>query len=125
MWPKAKADAEHWQRIQVPLNEYNDWLTIAMSLTCFGDDGFQLLDMVSRFGKGYDFEKNSKSYSKLVATTRRISLGSFFYKCHEYGVIPPNVPHYETIPFPVKVFPPDFQGVVEIKVLQTYISRPV
>lgn len=112
MWPKAKAYAEHWQKLQVPLNEYNDWLTIAMSLTCFGDDGFQLLDMVSRFGKGYDFEKNRKSYSKLVATTRRISLGSFFYKCHEYGVIPPNVPHYETIPFPMTVFPPEVQEII-------------
>ena len=112
MWPKAKAYAEHWQKLQVPLNEYNDWLTIAMSLTCFGDDGFQLLDMVSRFGKGYDFEKNRKSYSKLVATTRRISLGSFFYKCHEYGVIPPNVPHYETIPFPMAVFPPEVQEII-------------
>lgn len=113
MWPKAKAYAEHWQKLQVPLNEYNDWLTIAMSLTCFGDDGFQLLDMVSRFGKGYDFEKNRKSYSKLVATTRRISLGSFFYKCHEYGVIPPNVPHYETIPFPLTVFPPEVQEIIK------------
>lgn len=113
MWPKAKAYAEHWQKLQVPLNEYNDWLTIAMSLTCFGDDGFQLLDMVSRFGKGYDFEKNRKSYSKLVGTTRRISLGSFFYKCHEYGVIPPNVPHYETIPFPVTVFPPEVQEIIK------------
>ena len=113
MWPKAKAYAEHWQKLQVPLNEYNDWLTIAMSLTCFGDDGFQLLDMVSRFGKGYDFEKNRKSYSKLVATTRRISLGSFFYKCHEYGVIPPNVPHYETVPFPMTVFPPEVQEIIK------------
>lgn len=113
MWPKAKAYAEHWQKLQVPLNEYNDWLTIAMSLTCFGDDGFQLLDMVSRFGKGYDLEKNRKSYSKLVATTRRISLGSFFYKCHEYGVIPPNVPHYETIPFPMTVFPPEVQEIIK------------
>ena len=112
MWPKAKAYAEQWMKMKVPLNDYDDWLTIAMSLTCFGEDGFELLDMVSRFGKGYDYDKNKKQYLKLISSTRSIHLGSFFYKCHEYGVIPPNVPHYESIPFPTAVFPDDIRKII-------------
>ena len=39
-------------------------------------------------------------------------IGSFYYRCHQRGVIPDSIPHYECIPFPVEVLPKKVQEIV-------------
>lgn len=109
---KARAYADEWEKKQVKLDDYSDWLSIAMALTSLGEDGWEILDRVSQGGKGYDQEGNRKKYDELLRNTRSTGLGTFFYKCQEYGVIPPSVPHYELVPFPVEVFPKDVQEII-------------
>ena len=43
------------------------------------------------FGKNYDRAANRKKFEEFRAHTRSIGLGSFFYKCQEYGVIQPGL----------------------------------
>ena len=96
----------------MPLDDYDDWRTIAMALSSLGEDGWAILDKVSKFGKGYDAAGNRKKFDEFLENTRSIGLGSFFYKCQQYGVIPPNVPNYDMIPFPVEVFPKEIQDII-------------
>ena len=102
---KAMAYADEWEKKMVPLDDYDDWRTIAMALSGLKEDGWAILDKISKFSSSYDPEDNRKKFDDFVEHTRSIGLGSFFYKCQQYGVIPPNVPQYEMIPFPVEVFP--------------------
>lgn len=109
---RAIAYAEEWERKKVPLDDYDDWRTIAMALSSLGEDGWAILDKVSKFGNGYDATGNRKKFNEFLEHTRSIGLGSFFYKCQQYGVIPPNVPNYDMIPFPVEVFPKEIQDII-------------
>ena len=109
---KVEAYTAEWERKKVPLDDYNDWMTLAMSLSTLGEDGWTFLDRISQFGKGYNPEENRRKFEEFVANTRSLHLGSFFYKCQEYGVIPPNVPHYEMIPFPVEIFPESLRHII-------------
>ena len=85
---------------KVALDGYDDWRTIAMALSTLGEDGWPLL------------ADNRRKFEGFLSSTREITLESFFYKCQEYGVIPPNVPHYEMIPFPVEVFPEQVRAII-------------
>ena len=97
---------------KIALDDYDDWRTIAMSLSNLGEAGYEILDKVSQFSKNYDEADNRKKFDEFLKSTRSIGLGSFFFKCQEYGVIPTNVPHYEMIPFPVEVFPETVRKII-------------
>ncbi len=109
---RALAYAEEWERKEIPLDDYDDWRTVGMALSSLGEDGWPLFDKVSKFGKSYRPEENRKKYDGFLKDTRSIGLGTFFYKCHEYGVIPPKLPHYESIPFPMEVFPEQIREII-------------
>ena len=109
---RALAYANEWEKRRIPLEDYDDWRTMAMALTSLDDQGWEILEKVSQFGKNYDAASNRRKFEEFRAHTRSIGLGSFFYKCQEYGVIPPNIPHYEMIPFPVEVFPSPVQAII-------------
>ena len=110
---RALAYANEWEKRKIPLDDYDDWRTMAMALTSLGEQGWEILEKVSQFGKNYDQTDNKKKFEEFRKHTRSIGLGSFFYKCQEYGVIPPNIPHYDMIPFPVEVFPSQVQTIIK------------
>lgn len=109
---RVKAYATEWEKKKIALDDYDDWRTIAMSLSNLGEAGYEILDKVSQFSKNYDEADNRKKFDEFLKSTRYIGLGSFFFKCQEYGVIPANVPHYEMIPFPVEVFPETVRKII-------------
>ena len=109
---RAMAYANEWEKRKVALDDYDDWRTIAMALSTLGEDGWPLLEKVSCFSKNYDAADNRRKFEGFLSGTREITLGSFFYKCQQYGVIPPNMPHYEMIPFPVEVFPEQMRQII-------------
>lgn len=104
---------EQWERMKVPLDEYSDWIAMGMSLTSLGDSGPDCFQRISRFSSKYDERQTEKVFLNLQQNTRRVGLGTFFYKCQQYGVIPDCIPHYEPIPFPVEVFPGKIQEIIQ------------
>ena len=59
------------------------------------------------------YTRTDRKFNELLKTTRSIGIGSFYYRCHQRGVIPDSIPHYETIPFPVEVLPKKVQEIVK------------
>lgn len=109
---RAHALAEEWVKKQIPLNDFNDWYVMASALSTIGNEGWEILEMISQFGAKYDREKNREFFDRLVKTNRSITMGSFFYKCHEYGVMGNFYDQRDSPPFPVEAFPEDIQEII-------------
>lgn len=101
-----------WEKKEIALDDYDDWRSMCMALSTLGEKAWAYVDRISKFSARYNREENRRKFQKFVRTTRSIGLGTFFYKCHSYGVFPPDSPHYETVPFPVEVFPTAIQGII-------------
>lgn len=103
---------EEWEKKKIALEDYNDWIAFGMSLSSLGDVGLGFFKRISRFSRKYREEDTEKTFRNLQNTTQRIGLGTFFFKCQQYRVIPDCIPYYETIPFPVEVFPEKVQEII-------------
>ena len=103
---------EEWERKKIPLDDYDEWLTLGMSLSGLGDAGRAAFHRISAFSGKYDAAATDKKFDELARNTRAIGPGSFFYRCHQRGVIPESIPHYECIPFPVEVFPKKVREII-------------
>lgn len=101
-----------WEKEEIALDDYDDWRSMCMALSTLGEKAWAYVDRISKFSARYNREENRRKFQEFVRTTRSIGLGTFFYKCHSYGVFPPDSPHYETVPFPVEVFPKAIQGII-------------
>lgn len=101
-----------WEKEEIALDDYDDWRSMCMALSSLGEKAWAYVDRISKFSARYNREENRRKFQEFVRTTRSIGLGTFFYKCHSYGVFPPDSPHYETVPFPVEVFPKAIQGII-------------
>lgn len=103
---------EAWESKGIPLDDYDDWRSMCMSLSTLGEKAWAYVDRISKFSAKYNREDNRKKFQEFIRSTRSIGIGTFFYKCHSYGVFPPDVPHYETVPFPVEVFPAAVRRII-------------
>lgn len=103
---------EAWESKGIPLDDYDDWRSMCMSLSTLGEKAWAYVDRISKYSAKYNREDNRKKFQEFVRSTRSIGIGTFFYKCHAYGVFPPDVPHYETVPFPVEVFPDAVRRII-------------
>ena len=103
---------QEWERKRVPLDDYNDWVQIGIALSQLGDEGLPAFHRVSRFSKKYNDLGTSMKYNSIAGSGYGYTLGTFFYKCHQYGIVPESVPHYECVPFPVEVFPKQVQEII-------------
>ena len=101
-----------WEKRHVPLDDYQDWMTVGMALASAGEECREYFHRISVFSSKYSREDTDKKFDGFLQNTRSIKIGSFFYKCHEYGVIPDSVPHYEAVGFPVEVLPKAVQRIV-------------
>ena len=101
-----------WEKRHVPLDDYQDWMTVGMALASAGEECREYFHRISVFSSKYSREDTDKKFDGFLQNTRSIRIGSFFYKCHEYGVIPDSVPHYEAVGFPVEVLPKAVQRIV-------------
>ena len=101
-----------WEKKEIPLDDYDDWRSMCMALSTLGEKAWAYVDRISKFSARYNREENRRKFQEFVRSTRSIGLGTFFYKCHSYGVFPPDSPHYETVPFPVEVFPDILQEII-------------
>ena len=110
---RVKLYVEEWERKRIALDSYADWLAIGLSLSHEGEDGLAAFKRVSRFSSKYNEQEAEKKFRSFEAGNYSPGLGTFFYKCHQYGVIPDCVPHYDCIPFPVEVFPKKIQEIIE------------
>lgn len=110
---RLKLYVEEWERKRIALDSYGDWMAIGLALSHEGADGLAAFKRVSRFSSKYNEEEAEKKFRSFEAGNYSPGLGTFFYKCHQYGVIPDCVPHYDCIPFPVEVFPKKIQEIIE------------
>ena len=109
---RARMMADEWVDKQIALDDFRDWYVMASALSTIGEEGWKILDMISQFGAKYDREKNREIFERLGRTNRSITMGSFYYKCHEYGVLGNLNEQVETVPFPVEAFPEAVQEII-------------
>lgn len=109
---RALVFAQEWVRKQIPIDDFRDWYVMASALGTLGEDGWKILDMISKFSSKYDRVQNRDIFERLQRTNREITMGSFFYKCHEYGVMTDAVTHRESPEFPVDAFPDRIQEII-------------
>ena len=109
---RAHALADEWVKKQIPLDDFNDRYAMASALSTIGNEGWEILDRISQFGAKYDREKNREFFDRLVKTNRSITMGTFYYKCHEYGVLTNVYDVKVDPPFPIQVFPEEIQEII-------------
>lgn len=110
---RVRMYVEEWERRRVALDDYGDWVKVAMSLAALGEDGMAVFKRVSRFSEKYDERTAESVFRNIARVEYNYSIGTFYYKCHQYGVIPESVPHYESVPFPVEVFPERIREIID------------
>ena len=101
-----------WEEQQIPLDDYDQWITIGMALSRLGEPGRQAFHRVSRYSDKYTTEATDKAFDNFLHNTKEITLGSFYYICHINGIHPSNTPEYESIPFPSEVFPEQIRQII-------------
>jgi len=109
---KIIAYCEEWETKRIPLDDYGDWLRLGMALSGYGEFGWSVFDRISKFSGKYNRESNRKTWDSMAGSIRSIGIGSFFYLCHEYGVMPNIKELFDEIPFPVDVFPEDVRKII-------------
>ena len=101
-----------WEEQQIPLDDYDQWITIGMALSRLGEPGRQAFHRVSRYSDKYTTEATDKAFDNFLHNTKEITLGSFYYICHINGIHPSSTPEYESIPFPTEVFPEHIRQII-------------
>ena len=101
-----------WEEQQIPLDDYDQWITVGMALSRLGEPGRQAFHRVSRYSDKYTTEATDKAFDKFLHNTKEITLGSFYYICHINGIHPSSTPEYESIPFPSEVFPEQIRQII-------------
>lgn len=109
---KIELYAKEWERKNVALDDYLDWLKIGMSLCRYGEYGWSILDRISKFSSKYNMDRNRMIWDGIEPESVRVQVGSFFFMCHRYGVMPNIHQIYDEVPFPVEVFPDDVQNII-------------
>lgn len=66
--------------------DYNSWFTVGCALASLGEAGRQFFHVCSSQNKGYSHAECDKKFDNLLRTGRRITIGSFFEKCKDYGI---------------------------------------
>ena len=101
-----------WEEQQIPLDDYDQWITVGMALSRLGEPGRQAFHRVSRYSDKYTTEATDKAFDNFLHNTKEITLGSFYYICHINGIHSSSTPEYESIPFPSEVFPEQIRQII-------------
>ena len=101
-----------WEEQQIPLDDYDQWITVGMALSRLREPGRQAFHRVSRYSDKYTTEATDKAFDNFLHNTKEITLGSFYYICHINGIHPSSTPEYESIPFPSEVFPEQIRQII-------------
>jgi len=109
---RAIAFAKEWKKRKIVIDDFTDWFVMASALSTLGEKGWEILEMISQFSSKYDSTKNRQIFDRVRKTNREITMGSFFYKCHEYGVMTDTVTHQESPEFPVNAFPDTIKEII-------------
>ena len=110
---KLEEHIQLWEEQQIPLDEYDQWITVGMALSRLGESGREPFHRVSRCSAKYTPEATDKAFDGFLRSTKHITLGSFFYICHINGIRPANTSEYESIPFPDEVFPDPIRHIID------------
>lgn len=86
-----------WQYVGVVIDDYSDWLMLCMSLSTLGESGWMILEGMSCSSCHYDERNNRKIFDYFLTHNRQITIATFFYVCHKYGVRPQRykAPEYD------------------------------
>ena len=102
-----------WEEQQIPLDDYDQWITVGMALSRLGEPGRQPFHRVSKYSEKYNPQTTDKAFDNFITSTKEITLGSFYYICHINGIHPTTTPEYESIPFPVEIFPEHIRQIID------------
>lgn len=68
---------------------YDDWLRLGFALSDLGEQGRPFFHAISQFYHNYTYQECDKKFSELLRDRDgRITIGTFFAICEDYGVIP-------------------------------------
>lgn len=109
---RAMSFAKEWARKKIVIDDFTDWFVMASALSTIGEKGWEILEKISKFSTRYDRDKNREIFDRVRRTNREITMGSFFYKCHEYGIMTDTVTHKESPEFPVNAFPDAIREII-------------
>lgn len=110
---KVMAYVNEWTKRKLCLDNHNDWFMMGMALSELGEEGWNILSQMAGPSSHYNDKNHRKQYDWFMSHDRNVSLGTFFYKCHEYGVVPQGDNSYPIVPFPTEVFPEQVQIIVK------------
>lgn len=91
-----------WLRVGAVIDDYSDWLPLCLALSTLGESGWQVLEAVSQSSSHYNERQNRKVFDYGIRKNRQITIATFFYLCHKYGVRPKRFksPQYDVSDFP-------------------------
>lgn len=77
---------QEWEKRHLPLDDYQDWMTIGMALASVGEECRDYFRRISVFSSKYNSEDTDRKFNEFLQNTRSIRIGSFFYKCHNMAL---------------------------------------
>ena len=91
-----------WLSVGAVIDDYSDWLPLCMALSTLGERGWDILDLISQSSSHYNEKQNRKVFDYGLRKNRQITIATFFYMCHKYGVRPPRFtsPEYDISDIP-------------------------
>ena len=66
--------------------DYQSWFTVGCALASLGERGRQFFHVCSSQNPKYSREETDKKFANLLRTGKRISVGTFFKICEDYGI---------------------------------------
>ncbi len=70
-------------------DNYSEWLRVGFAFAGFGEDGRALFHRLSRLSEKYVPSEANEKFTNLLSTGKgEVGLGTFFYRCHKYGIRP-------------------------------------
>ena len=66
--------------------DYQSWFTVGCALASLGEQGRQFFHVCSSQNNKYNRADTDKKFTNLLRTGKRISIGSFFEICKDYGI---------------------------------------
>lgn len=77
-----------WKRVGAVIDDYGDWLKMCIALSKLGNEGWYALDAISRTSSHYSESRNWKIFQYCSGKYKAVTMATFYYLCHKYGVRP-------------------------------------
>ena len=77
-----------WKRVGATVDDYGDWLRMCIALSKLGNEGWYALNAISQSSSHYNESRNYKIFQYCLGKYEMVTMATFYYLCHKYGVRP-------------------------------------